>query len=172
MSFSASPYPPSSRERPSHSRSLHQPPNATRLRTPNALNDEAMSNHNANNFGDGGDIAAEEDPRAARWREHYLRTEARLASVLGGTYEGDAVDALDNEASSGDAPAHDARPAITPKKLTRTIDEDDYGDDEDDEDDDDDDGDKRFGSALMAYKTMPRSSRRLCRTLPKASALG
>ncbi|CAN9314716.1 unnamed protein product [Alternaria alternata] len=137
MSFSASPYPPSSRERPSHSRSLHQPPNATRLRTPNALNDEAMSNHNANNFGDGGDIAAEEDPRAARWREHYLRTEARLASVLGGTYEGDAVDALDNEASSGDAPAHDARPAITPKKLTRTIDEDDYGDDEDDEDDDD-----------------------------------
>ena len=96
-----------------------------------------MSNHNANNFGDGGDIAAEEDPRAARWREHYLRTEARLASVLGGTYEGDAVDALDNEASSGDAPAHDARPAITPKKLTRTIDEDDYGDDEDDEDDDD-----------------------------------
>jgi transcriptional activator SPT7 len=97
-----------------------------------------MSNHNANNFGDGGDIAAEEDARAARWRDHYLRTEARLASVLGGTYEGDAIDALDNEASSGHAPAHDARPAMTPKKLTRTIDEDDYGDDEDDEDDDDD----------------------------------
>jgi transcriptional activator SPT7 len=141
MSFSASPYPPSSRERPSHARYLHQPPNATRLRTPNAtLNDEAaMSNaSNAINLGEG-DIAGEEDPRAARWREHFLRTEARLAAVLGGTYEGDAVDALDNEPrpSSGDAAAHDARPTITPKKLTRTIDEDDYGDDEDDEDDDD-----------------------------------
>jgi transcriptional activator SPT7 len=141
MSFSASPYPPSSRERASHARHLHQPPNAIRLRTPNAtLNDEAvMSNApNAINLGDG-DIVGEEDPRAARWREHYLRTEARLSAVLGGTYEGDAIDALDNEPrpSSGDAAAHDARPAITPKKSTRTIDEDDYGDDDEDEDDDD-----------------------------------
>ncbi|KAI4655890.1 hypothetical protein J4E93_000606 [Alternaria ventricosa] len=141
MSFSASPYPPSSRERPSHARYLHQPPNATRLRTPNAtLNDEAtMSNaSNAINMGDG-DMVGEEDPRAARWRESFLRAEARLSAVIGGTYEGDAVDALDNEPrpSSGDAAAHDARPAVTPKKLTRTIDEDDYGDDEDDEDEDD-----------------------------------
>jgi transcriptional activator SPT7 len=98
-----------------------------------------MSNApNAINLGDG-DIVGEEDPRAARWREHYLRTEARLSAVLGGTYEGDAIDALDNEPrpSSGDAAAHDARPAITPKKSTRTIDEDDYGDDDEDEDDDD-----------------------------------
>ena len=98
-----------------------------------------MSNaSNAINMGDG-DMVGEEDPRAARWREQFLRTEARLSAVIGGTYEGDAVDALDNEPrpSSGDAAAHDARPAVTPKKLTRTIDEDDYGDDEDDEDEDD-----------------------------------
>ncbi|KAA8622513.1 Transcriptional activator spt7 [Pyrenophora tritici-repentis] len=94
MSLAASPYPPSSRERPSHARFLHQPPNATRLRTPNApLNDEAMSNaSNANHLADGADTTADEDPRAARWRELYLRTETRLAAVLGGTYEDDAVD--------------------------------------------------------------------------------
>ncbi|RAR04710.1 transcriptional activator spt7 [Stemphylium lycopersici] len=143
MSLAASSYPPSSRERPSHARFLHQPPNATRLRTPNAtLNDEAMSNaSNANNLGDGGDITADDDPRAARWREHYLRTEARLSAVLGGTYEGDVIDALDHapRPSSDDAPAaHDARPAITPKKPARAIDEDDYGDDDDDEEDEDD----------------------------------
>ncbi|KAI1542414.1 Transcription factor [Pyrenophora tritici-repentis] len=92
MSLAASPYPPSSRERPSHARFLHQPPNATRLRTPNApLNDEAMSNaSNANHLADGADTTADEDPRAARWRELYLRTETRLAAVLGGTYEDDA----------------------------------------------------------------------------------
>jgi transcriptional activator SPT7 len=142
MSLAASPYPPSSRERPSHARFLHQPPNAIRLRTPNAtLTDEAMSNaFNANNPGDGGDTTAEEDPRAARWRDNYLRTEARLAAVLGGTYERDAVDALHNwpKPSSDDVPAaHDARPAITPKKPTRAIDEDDYGDDDEEEDEDD-----------------------------------
>jgi transcriptional activator SPT7 len=145
MSLAASPYPPSSREpeRSNHARFLHQPPNATRLRTPNAtLTDEAMSSaFNANNLGDGGDTTAEEDPRAARWRDNYLRTEARLAAVLGGTYERDAFDALDNwpRPSSDDVPAaHDARPAITPKKPTRAIDEDDYGDDDDDEEDEDD----------------------------------
>jgi transcriptional activator SPT7 len=142
MSLAASAYRTSSRERPHHARSLHQPPNATRLRTPNAtLSDEAMFNApNANNPGDGGDITAEEDPRAARWRDNYLRTEARLAAVLRGTYERDAFDALDSvpRPSAVDVPAaHDARPAITPKKPTRAIDEDDYGDDDDEEDEDD-----------------------------------
>jgi len=151
MSLAASPYPPSSRERPSHARFLHQPPSATRLRTPNApLNDEAMSNaSNANHLADGADTAADEDPRAARWRDHYQRTEARLAAVLGGTYEGDAADAVDHAprpSSQGAPAAHDARPAITPKKAARAIDEDDYGDDDDDEDEDDeaeDDDDTR-----------------------------
>jgi transcriptional activator SPT7 len=144
MSIAASTtFRPSSRERPSNARFLHQPSNATRLRTPNAaLSDEAMSiASNANNLGEG-DTTAEDDPRAQRWREHYLRTEARLAQVLGGTLESDAVDALDTrpKPSSDDAPsAHDARllPSATPKKQTRTIDEDDYGDDDDDDDDDD-----------------------------------
>ncbi|KAF1946643.1 transcriptional activator spt7 [Clathrospora elynae] len=142
MSLAASTYRPSSRERPSHARFLHQPPHATRLRTPNAtLSDEAMSNaSNANNPGEGADTTAEEDPRAARWNEHYLRTEVRLSAFLGGTCEGDAFDALDSgpKPPSDDAPTtHHARPAATPKKPARTIDEDDYGDDDDDDDEDD-----------------------------------
>lgn len=99
-----------------------------------------MSNaSNANNLGDGADITAEEDPRTARWNEHYLRTEARLNAVLGGTCSDDLLDALDggSKPPSDDAPTHDARPTVTPKKPTRTIDEDDYGDDDDDEEEDD-----------------------------------
>lgn len=142
MSLAASTHRPSSRERPSHARFLHQPPNATRLRTPNAtLSDEAMSNGSiANNPGEGADSTVEDDPRAARWREHYLRTEARLNAVLAGTYRDDASDALDNgpRPLSDDAPAaHDARAALTPKKPIRTIDEDDYGDDDYDDDEED-----------------------------------
>lgn len=85
------------------------------------------------------DAITEEDPRIARWQEHYLTTEARLDAVLGGKYDGDFFDAHDggHDPSSDDPPAHDARPTVTPKKLTRTIDEDDYGDDEDDDEDDD-----------------------------------
>jgi transcriptional activator SPT7 len=113
-----------------------------RLRTPNAtLSDEAMSNgSNANNLGEGADTTAEEDPRAARWHEHYLRTEARLEAVLGGTRRDDFLDAPDNGSkSSPDAApaAHDARPTVTPKKPARAIDEDDYGDDDEDDEDDD-----------------------------------
>lgn len=143
MSFAASIHRPSSRERPNHARFLHQPANATRLRTPNAtLNDEAMPAASiANNPGEGADASsADDDPRAARWRDQYMRTEARLNALLGGAFEDDALDALDGapRPASDDAPtAHDARPAVTPKKPARAIDEDDYGDDDDDEDEDD-----------------------------------
>lgn len=83
---------------------------------------------------------AEEDPRAALFREHYSRTEARLMAVLGGGDKHDAPDAMDIETkpSSDVAPAaQDARPAVTPKKPARTIDEDDYGDDDDADEEDD-----------------------------------
>ncbi|KAJ4986853.1 Transcriptional activator SPT7 [Stagonosporopsis vannaccii] len=143
MSLAASAQRPSSKERPNHARAPYNAPNATRLRTPNAtLTDDAMSNGgNAHSLGEGAaDSIAEEDPRTARWREHYLRTEARLNAVLGGTNAADLLDTLDAAPKplSDDAPApHDARPAATPKKAARAIDEDDYGDDEDDEDEDD-----------------------------------
>jgi transcriptional activator SPT7 len=168
MSLAASTHRPSSHERPSHARFLHQPPHSTRLRTPNAtLSDEAMSNgSNANNLGEGADTTAEEDPRAARWHEHFLRTEARLNAVLGGAAGDGFLDALDKapRSSSDDAPApHDAPPAATPKKAARTIDEDDYGDD-DDEDDNEEDDDTRTSPPLS--KSAPNG------TAAAAAALG
>ncbi|CAI6338478.1 unnamed protein product [Periconia digitata] len=129
----------SSRERQHYARNLHQPPNAIRLRTPNPpLSDEAMSNGSINNaLGEGVDAIPEEDPRAARWREQYLRTEARLAAVLGGAGLFDIADAHSEPSADLAPPAHDALPTATPKKPSRTIDEDDYGDDDDAEDEDD-----------------------------------
>ncbi|UPX19401.1 Transcriptional activator spt7 [Ascochyta rabiei] len=147
MSLATSAHRPSSKERPHHARAPYAASNATRLRTPNAtLSEEAMSNaSHAHNPGEGAiDSPTEEDPRTARWREHYLRTEARLNAILGGTNAVDLLDPLDAAPmpASGHAPlAHDARPAVTPKKAARTIDEDDYGDDDEDDDDDDDDDD-------------------------------
>ncbi|KAF9731356.1 hypothetical protein PMIN06_011855 [Paraphaeosphaeria minitans] len=131
---------PSSRDRQNYARPL---PNVPRLRTPNAsMSDEAMSNgsHN-NNLAEGLETAAEDDPRVARWRENYLRTEARITALLGGDHQhdgddGEAAQTADQPAM--DAPAaHDARPTATPKKAARTIDEDDYGDDDDADEEDD-----------------------------------
>jgi transcriptional activator SPT7 len=129
-------------ERPHHARINAQLPNTIRLRTPNpTLSDEAMSNgSNNNNLGEGADAIAEEDPRAMLFREHYARTEARLLALLGGGNIPNSSDAMDMETTQpADIPprAHDARPTVTPKKPTRTIDEDDYGDDEDGEEEDD-----------------------------------
>lgn len=160
MSLAASAHRPSSKDRPNHARAPCPAPNATRLRTPNAtLSDEAMSTaSNAHSLGEGAaDVTAEEDPRTARWRDHFLRTEARLHAVLGGASAATLFDALDAapKPAADDAPApHDARPAVTPKKAARAIDEDDYGDD--DEDDDDDDDDDTRTSPLLAKSALNR----------------
>ena len=131
---------PSSRERQNYARF---PLNPIRLRTPNAaLSDEAMSNgSNNNNLADGLETVTEEDPRVARWREHYQRAEARLEAFLssdGEQYIGDGSAHHAIELPSDVAPvAHDARSNVTPKKPVRAINEDDYGDDEDAEEEDD-----------------------------------
>ena len=130
-------------ERPYNARTSTQLVNPLRLRTPNPpLSDEAMSNGSNNNtLGDGPDPPiAEEDPRAILFRDHYARSEARLLAVLGGGNALDTFDAMDVETKPpADIPpiAHDALPTATPKKPTRTINEDDYGDDDDDEEEDD-----------------------------------
>ncbi|KAH7138022.1 transcriptional activator spt7 [Dendryphion nanum] len=142
MSLAPSLHRPSSREHQHYARHPHQPPNAIRLRTPNPhLSDEAMSNgSNNHNLGEGADAMAEEDPQAALFREHYLRSEARLMAVLEGGFNVDALGPQDNGIDPSPEvppPAHDARPTTTPKKPARTIDEDDYGDDDDEPDEDD-----------------------------------
>lgn len=133
---------PSSRERQHYARFPGPPPNPIRLRTPNPnINDEAMSNaSNHNNTGEGAEGMAEEDPRAALFRDHYNRTEARLMAVLGGRSQLETLGASGSQHVPSDkaAPAvHDAPPMVTPKKPTRAIDEDDYGDDDDDEEETD-----------------------------------
>ncbi|KAF1973533.1 transcriptional activator spt7 [Bimuria novae-zelandiae CBS 107.79] len=131
--------PPSLRDRQNYAR---PPPKALRLHTPNAsVSDEAMSNgSNNNHLAEGLEPPAEDDPRVARWRENYLRTEARLTALLGGDqiHDGDDGEAAQRAGPPAkDAPAaHDARPTATPKKAARTIDEDDYGDDDDAEEED------------------------------------
>jgi transcriptional activator SPT7 len=143
MSLAASHHRPSSNDRASHAR-LSGALNAPRLRTPNApLTDDHVSTADmSHTLAEGADSLSDDDPRTARWREHFLRTEARLNAVLGGASAGDmlALPAHGAHPPSDDVPtAHDARPATTPKKPTRAIDEDDYGDDDDEDDDDDDD---------------------------------
>jgi transcriptional activator SPT7 len=141
MSAAVSLHPQPSRERQQYARNPNALPNAFRLRTPNPnLSDEAMSNgSNNNNHGEGADPMPEEDPRAALFREHYARTEARLMAVLGGADILDDPDAVDydiKQLPDVALMAHDARPAVTPKKPTRNIDEDDYGDDDGEEEED------------------------------------
>lgn len=101
-----------------------------------------MSNGSHNNhLAEGLEPAAEDDPRVARWREHYLRAEARLTALLGDDRIQDNDDAEATQtadAPAEDAPAaHDARPTATPRKAARTIDEDDYGDDDDADEEED-----------------------------------
>lgn len=127
-----------------HGRPLSQS-QSLRTRTPNppALSDEAMSSaSNILNPGEGPDTMPEEDPRAALFRDRFARAEARLMAVLSGASPPSALEAADAAAQPPSQltlalPAHDARPAVTPKKRARDIDEDDYGDDDDDADEDD-----------------------------------
>ncbi|KAF2752355.1 hypothetical protein M011DRAFT_463162 [Sporormia fimetaria CBS 119925] len=137
----------STRERPHNGRISSQLLHAPRLRTPNPpVNDDPMSSiSNSHNPGEGADTMAEEDPRSALFRDSYQRTELRLMDVLEGTLNNTAFQSniLGPDSTIGisdvAAPAHDAPPAVTPKKKpARAIDEDDYGDDDDDAEDDDD----------------------------------
>ncbi|KAK8156569.1 hypothetical protein IWX90DRAFT_99500 [Phyllosticta citrichinensis] len=84
-------------------------------------------------------IMGDDDPRDAQFREHFARSEARLAALLTGAPL-DSWSSSNGHDDAAVAPQHDradpkARPAPQPKKPARII-EDDYGDDDDDEDDD------------------------------------
>jgi transcriptional activator SPT7 len=115
-------------------------PTITRLRTPNMSDDGAMSFASANVSGEGVDTTSDEDPRAAIFRGRFALTEARLMAALGGSLSSDGRDgtAGDTQPAPDADPAEQARPAITPKKPARAIDEDDYGDDDDEGDDEED----------------------------------
>lgn len=83
------------------------------------------------------DIAIEEDPRIAQFRELYRRSEAKINALFSGRYAaGDSVDVAaaeaevpESQAERADAPAP---PSDPPKKPARKLD-DDYDDYDDDE---------------------------------------
>lgn len=82
----------------------------------------------------------EEDPRAALFRERFGLTEARLMAALGdGKKDGcrDGMNLGSRPPPEISTVVDELRPAITPKKPARTIDEDDYGDDDEENDDED-----------------------------------
>ncbi|KAF2200546.1 hypothetical protein GQ43DRAFT_373564 [Delitschia confertaspora ATCC 74209] len=165
----------SSRDRQQYARFSAQPPNAIHLRTPNpTLSDEAMSNgSNNNNLGEGADTMAEEDPRAALFRDHYSRSEARLMALLGGNTN--YLETLDDGAAlfaEPDSTTQEPRPAITPKKPARTIDEDDYGDDDEGDEEDDTNASPLLSkSALNGSAAMPIDQPNL-KVPPLSSKLG
>ncbi|CAG8897040.1 unnamed protein product [Penicillium nalgiovense] len=89
------------------------------------------------------DIAPEEDPRIAQFRELYRRSEAKISALFSGQYSEDIPAAEQTTESSEAQPERvdDVSPPSTaPRKSARKLDDDDYDDyDDDDEDEEMDD---------------------------------
>ncbi|KAJ5182126.1 hypothetical protein N7449_012273 [Penicillium cf. viridicatum] len=89
------------------------------------------------------DIAPEEDPRIAQFRELYRRSEAKISALFSGRYSDDNPAAGETTEASEAQPERvdDAPPPSTaPRKSARKLDDDDYDDyDDDDEDEEMDD---------------------------------
>ena len=89
------------------------------------------------------DIAPEEDPRIAQFRELYRRSEAKISALFSGQYSDDNPAAGETTEASEAQPERvdDAPPPSTaPRKSARKLDDDDYDDyDDDDEDEEMDD---------------------------------
>ncbi|KAJ5485973.1 hypothetical protein N7530_000273 [Penicillium desertorum] len=89
------------------------------------------------------DIAPEEDPRIAQFRELYRRSEAKISALFSGQYSEDIPAAEETTESSEAQPERvdDVPPPSTaPRKSARKLDDDDYDDyDDDDEDEEMDD---------------------------------
>lgn len=88
-------------------------------------------------------VAEEEERQKSIFKELYRKSEARIAHLFGG--EGDAYldqDGVDTSMADDEQLAHqlgaiEPPPPAAPKKLARTIDEDNYDDDDEDEDEED-----------------------------------
>ncbi|KGO36924.1 Bromodomain transcription factor [Penicillium expansum] len=89
------------------------------------------------------DIAPEEDPRIAQFRELYRRSEAKISALFSGRYSDDNPAAGETTEASEAEPERvdDAPPpSAAPRKSARKLDDDDYDDyDDDDEDEEMDD---------------------------------
>ena len=101
-------------------------------------NGESGDNASTVNGGGASDAAAEEDPRALEFRQRFQVAEARLMDLFGTKEEDAHAPAIRLDAAQSDVvqPADAPRSDPAPKKPTRNIDEDDYGDDDEEEDTD------------------------------------
>ena len=95
-----------------------------RVRTPN-MSDDAPAGP--------ADVSAEEDPRVALFRSRYNQTVSRLDSMF--RDESSPNDSPGVEDPFAEAASENAKTVEQPKRATRIIDEDDYGDDDEEEDD-------------------------------------
>jgi transcriptional activator SPT7 len=90
----------------------------------------------ANNGGVSAEGAAEDDERVLQFREQYVLSERRLAALFSdrGALSDDTKPDSRQKHVDGAQDAT-APPSAPPKKVARTIDEDDYGDDDDEDED-------------------------------------
>lgn len=117
-----------------HINGYHSP--FTRSRTPNGRCTPANLPHMATTGGS--DLSADEDPKSAIFRELLMRSEARLGALFG--EDGGIRRGIQTEGNL-DQPARGPEDSLPPqvsepqKKVTRTIDEDDYDESEGEDED-------------------------------------
>jgi transcriptional activator SPT7 len=95
-------------------------------------NGDATDNASAVNGGGSTDAAAEEDPRAVEFRQMFKAAESRLMNLFGTKEE----EPLGTPKAYALVDAAVTRSEPRPKKPTRNIDEEDYGDEDEDEQED------------------------------------
>ncbi|KAJ5132845.1 hypothetical protein N7448_007003 [Penicillium atrosanguineum] len=100
------------------------------------------------------DIAIEEDPRIAQFRDLYRISEAKINALFSGyhTFDDSADVAVADEPSEAERVDAPAPPAAAPKKATRKLD-----DDYDDYDEDDDADMADSGESPLKAKSVPPS---------------
>ncbi|CAG8268936.1 unnamed protein product [Penicillium salamii] len=107
-------------------------------RTPQIRGSVGAEGQNPNSTSEA-DIATEEDPRIAQFRELYRRSEAKISLLFSGQELGDDTVGAPASGEGEQSEAHDARvengpPPTAPRKSARKLDDDDYDDYDDDED--------------------------------------
>ncbi|CAG8942226.1 unnamed protein product [Penicillium salamii] len=107
-------------------------------RTPQIRGSVGAEGQNPNSTSEA-DIATEEDPRIAQFRELYRRSEAKISLLFSGQDLGDDTVGAPASGEGEQSEAHDARvengpPPTAPRKSARKLDDDDYDDYDEDED--------------------------------------
>lgn len=117
-----------------HINGYHSP--FARSRTPNGRCTPANLPHMATTGGS--DLSADEDPKSAVFKELWMRSEARLGALFaedGSIRKGIQLEGTVDQQAGGSEDSLPPQILEPPKKVTRTIDEDDYDESEGEDDD-------------------------------------